>query len=228
MVIHCFGDSHVSVFSGQDKISDGYPGSIDILPNFRTYRLGAHLAHSIGTPGHSAFNTFFDVLGKVPTEDAVLLSFGEVDCRVHVVTQSVAQNKTIPEVISEVAQRYARTVELVRERNSKVIIWCPVPTSTYYDPSAHIQEINPYPHIGTTEQRNLATKVFEGALRSYFSNTDIIVLSIFNKIVNQLLITDGGYYMDGVHLSQKAMPLILSELGSEIKNKWGVVFNADN
>jgi hypothetical protein len=209
------------VFTGQDKISEGYPSQHDTTKYFRTYRTGAHTAHGIGSPGHPGYNAMFNIVSSLPVSEPVLLSYGEIDCRVHVVTQAKQQGKTISEIICDVANRYSGTIREIHKRNNRVIIWCPVPTLNHYDPSAHIQEINPYPHIGTSEERNLATRVFEEELRKIFENDDIIVLSIFKSIVGSDLLTDGSYYMDGVHLSQKAFPIIVNVLNEEMKTRWG-------
>lgn len=221
-MIHCIGDSHVSIFTGKDKISEGHPCIFDSMPYFRTYRLGPHTAHGVGTLGHHGYNSLFELLESIPIEDPILLSYGEIDCRVHVIAQAEKQNKTIKEVVKDIVHRYAETIRRVQHiRNNRIIIWCPVPTLNHYDPNAYIQEINPYPHIGKSQERNIATLFFEEELNNQFTCESIIILSIFKYVVNKDFLTDDKYYMDGVHLSQKAMPLIMSELGNQISEKWG-------
>lgn len=220
-MIHCIGDSHVSIFTGKDKISEGNPCSFDSLPHFRTYRLGPHTAHGVGTLGHHGYNSLFELLKRIPIIDPILLSYGEIDCRVHVIAQAEKQNKSIKDVVKDIVHRYAETIREVQHlRNNKIIIWCPVPTLNHYDPNAYIQEINPYPHIGKSEERNMATLAFEEELIKQFKHESVIILSIFKYVVNNDFFTNDKYYMDGVHLSQKAMPLIMTELGKQIAEKW--------
>lgn len=221
-MIHCIGDSHVSVFSGLDKLSDGWPYPEDSLPFFRTYRTGAYLAYSIGDTNHVGYTTLKLILSSIPKTETILLSYGEVDCRVHIVKQSEDQGRSIKQVAEEVVTRYSKTITLIRNDYEKVIVYTPVASSSCYNPNAAVSTENAYPHIGRPEQRNLATQVFSTTLKETFKDSDVIVLSIFDRIVDKNLLPVSSYFRDGVHLSQKAMPFILEALNKQMKEKWNL------
>lgn len=86
--IHCIGDSHSSFFSGTWDIQPEWPGkAADRLPGVFSCRLGAATAHNFIDPGSSTRSgeRLWEALGAVPAtpDHLVLLSFGEIDCRVH-------------------------------------------------------------------------------------------------------------------------------------------------
>jgi hypothetical protein len=219
-MIHCIGDSHVSVFSGIDKITDGWPSVGDCLPGYHSYRTGPHLAYSVGDPDHVAYRTLRHILNQLPSDDTILLSYGEVDCRVHVVKQAEAQNKSLQDIVNNIVWRYSNAILSVRETHSKVIVYAPVASCNCNHPDAKVCEENEYPHIGPPELRNFATKAFSKALIDKFENTDIGVLSIFDQLSDDNLKTIDSFYMDSVHLSQKAMPLLQNAIQELVTTKW--------
>jgi len=207
--VHCIGDSHVSVFVGKDIISSGLPCPEDCHPPFRTYRIGPYLAYSLGHPGHIAITLIRDVLGRVPVSDPIMLSFGEIDCRVHIVMQSKIQGKSIEELSREVADRYAGLVNKLISEGRQVFLYAPPPTCNHFNPEAAVSKENEYPHIGTTQERNRATYALTQRLKEHFPFG--IVVDVFSRLVNENMTSKGEYFMDGIHLSQKALPIILEE-----------------
>src|SRR5688572_14786627 len=107
-VTHVIGDSHVSLFSGKDQIVPTWnEPHEDLLPQFRTYRLGAMLAYNLATERHEGRDKLFACIKTLPKNSKVLLCFGEIDCRAHLVKQARAQEKTLDDVARECAGRYA-------------------------------------------------------------------------------------------------------------------------
>jgi len=204
---HCIGDSHVSVFTGKDIVSSGHPCPQDSLPPFRTYRIGGYLAYSFGNPAHEVVSKVMSIVQGLPKEDRIMLSFGEIDCRVHLVKQAKAQGRIIGDVAGEAADRYAGFAGNLMDSGRDVMLFAPPPTCNHDDPEARVSEENPYPHLGTTRERNEATEAFTARLRHHFPKG--VVLSVFRELVNLDMTSKGEYLRDGVHLSQKAMPLIL-------------------
>jgi len=210
-MIHCIGDSHVCFFSGQDKICD------DPYLNFRPHRIGAYLAYSLGNPEHDAFKKLMSTISGLPKEDYVMLSFGEIDIRVHVVKQAEKQNRTIESVISEIVDSYSIAINCVLNTGRKVIIWCPIPTCNHYDPSADVSAENPFPHIGKIEERNQANLYFLESLKNSVPE-EVILLDLYKELINENMTSKGEYFMDGVHLSQKVMPMILEKFRKALPN----------
>lgn len=216
MMIHCIGDSHVCVFSGQPKIVDGLPSPLDILPGFRTYRLGPHLAYSVGDRNHSNYHTAIGLIKRLPiTESTILISYGEIDCRAHILYQSEKQGREIYSIVDEVISRYEVFISDVYKMGYKVIVWCPIATCNY--DSDVMKDPTSFPHYGSTIVRNGITKQFGDTLFERFKgHTNIKVLSLLDKLLNDDMTSKMEYYMDGVHLSQKAMPFILEALEGNI------------
>lgn len=209
MLVHCVGDSHVCFFSGKNKICE------DSYMVFRPKRVGAHLAYSLGDANHIASRLLFSHVNGIPKEDKLLLSFGEIDIRVHVVRQSVKQNKSIKEIVKNIVVRYCRAIDALIGNSHKIVIWSPVPTCNCSNPKAKVTEKNPYPHIGTTQQRNEANLYFSEFLRKRYGES-VPVLDLYKEIIRQDLTTRNEYFMDSIHLSQKAMPLILKKFKREL------------
>jgi len=210
-LIHCIGDSHVSVFSGTNKISEGYPSVHDTHPCFRTYRIGPHLAYNMGDENHSGYRHLMSVLAGIPKGSYVLLSFGEVDCRNHLIRQVDLQKKSIEELVKICVDRYFKTIQKVVEIGYKVIIWAVVPT---YNCDCFVYEENePYKHYGSYVDRNRATSLFNSYLKSLcFGFPGVAFLSIEEHLLGKDLRTIESLYMDSIHLSERAIPVIMREL----------------
>jgi len=197
-IIHCFGDSHVSVFTGKDGIIPVWevykPNTWDTMPQFRTYRLGSFLAYSIGREDHRGKKILFDALKTIPANSNVLLIFGEIDCRLHLVKQMSIQRKPLPVIAADCVSKYFRTVKEISELGHKIIVFGGMPTGQ------------------TSSERNEAARLFDLNVKQECAKLQISCLSIFNKLVDKDGHTNGKYYMDSIHLSQVAMPLILEEL----------------
>lgn len=204
-IIHCIGDSHVSFFSGGDKI-----GADDQIPFFRTYWLGPVLAFNLckyGTRTRGREHLFEIVDRRLPKNSIVLMCFGEIDCRVHLQKEAMTQAKPVPEVVFECAKRYCSVILEVKDRGHRVVVWNAVGTAPDHAPQ------NPeYPHFGTMRDRNIITHMFNEMLKDLLTDNKIPFISIFDSLVGKDWSTRTEYYQDNWHLSQRAMPLALEKL----------------
>jgi hypothetical protein len=211
--IHCIGDSHVSVFTGQDVISNGFHGEEDTLPYFKTYRLGACLAYNTLTEGHGNRSSFFKILLALPPTDFILLSYGEIDCRVHILRQAEKQGKTKYSVAIGCAARYFRFVLEVFWLGYKNLIVYAAPPTPYNTPTPEDLRYNEdLPHSGSYEDRRYVTSVFNKALKRMCKRSGIHFLSVEDVVLKDGLVKDDSFFMDKVHLSQKVMPHIEQEI----------------
>lgn len=210
-LIHCIGDSHVSVFSGTTKISDGYPSKYDTLPHFRTYRIGAILAYSLGDTNHNGFNSALSVLRTIPVGSNILFCFGEIDCRAHVIRQKEIQNKPIEDIVKNCVDRYSCFLSATKNLGYKIIAWGAVPT--YNIDEFTIKDLEEYPYYGTYKERNYATKIFNKYLKEFCHSNGMEFLSISDFLIDDNFRTvDNIYYMDAIHLSPNVLPLIIREI----------------
>lgn len=209
--IHAIGDSHVMLFTGQDVLPPVYPEkSDDKLKEFKTYRLGPVLAYNLAEAGHPSREKLFFVVGKVPKQSKVMLCFGEIDCRAHVVKQAQLQSISILKAAAKVAERYFEVVKEVAALR-ETIVWCPTPQS------ASTHSSNKFPTVGTNEERNQATYYFIATLNALASREGIATADIYFKLVNRW-VSDERYFFDSAHLSQKALPLALAALAPYMSN----------
>jgi len=207
-MIHCIGDSHVGLFAGTDKGVAHWPSkkSSNILSWARAYRLGGCLAYKICEPETrtSGHRRLLQVLNEIP-DKRVLLSFGEIDCRLHLLKQAKIQNRPIKDLVNECVKRYISLIVKVKDMGFETMVWNAPATH----PDDYVPDKN-NPSDGTCIERNAVTRKFNNALRKFLPG-NIPFICVFDD----LLLSDGTtnmyYYYDGTHLSQKVMPLVLKE-----------------
>ncbi len=205
-MIHVIGDSHVMVFSGKEHI----PDEVDdrgFLPLFRTYRLGPYTAYQAAKLRNPIESIIKE---KVGPDDAVMLCFGEIDCRAHLVKQSEIQGRSLEDVVAECVGRYAQLFDIKEKCGIKLLVWN-VPASSRED-----VENGEYSTYGTCAQRNEAARLFNRILDEECRKRGIVFVSIFDELIDEDGLTRAEYYADAIHLSQRAMPLILDAFRSRL------------
>lgn len=222
-MIHCVGDSHVSVFSGRGVRQDPSVGekmdimvpcwpipSDDRLPEFRTHRIGGLTSYQLVKKG-DLIKSIFDSLG-LQDGDWVLLAFGEIDCRVHLAKRA-RQGEPIAPIVEECVDRYGQALAAYKEWWPKLVVHGPIASSIQketteeeWDPSKN------FPAYGTCILRNRITLAYTGTLSDKCDELGISFYSIMPQMIDEFLETDPYYLMDDIHLSQNAMPLIRAEL----------------
>ena len=217
-MIYCLGDSHVSFFSGVDKIQPVWPAcSEDVLPWLRTFHLGPVLAYNLireesTTRGREKA---WDVLhNSVPSGSRVMLCFGEIDCRAHMLLQLERQKKTLAEIVAVCIERYAQFAKEVSDAGFEVMLYNAIPSKRGRpDKRRHRDE---YVTIGSCRLRNQATQLFNLYLQRACRENGWLFLDNFDCFVFKNGLTDSWYFMDKIHLAQRAMPATLNRLGKLI------------
>lgn len=216
--IYCVGDSHVCFFSGQDKIQPPWPEvADDRLPCFRSYRLGPILAYNLPRVGASnrGREKLFDLCQfHMPAGSNVLLCFGEIDCRVHLQKQSLLQRRILDDVVAECVERYISVALELRNLGFNIMIYNVIPSSLFDD-----LECEEYPAFGSCLQRNEVTRLFNRELNRRCDKNDMLFVSTFDSLIDGTGSTDMSYYMDKVHLSQKAMPMTIKAIVALLQRK---------
>lgn len=214
--IYCLGDSHVCLFSGQDAIQPGWPTrSEDLLPFFVTCHLGGVLAYNLtrtGTSSRGRENLFAALQETVPAGSTVLLSFGEIDCRAHVLKQAAKRNIPLEIVVAECLDNYFQVVREVQALGFPVIVYNAVP-SAIPRPRKTSRE-DDYIAVGTLRERNTAIREFNAGAKRRCADCGAKFLETAPAFVT----TDGKavswYYFDAIHLSQRALPVTLRALAA--------------
>lgn len=217
-VIHCIGDSHCSFFIGADRIQPYWPAdSINELPWFKSYHIGPALAHNLTKNGTTSRGReiLFEILSsRVPKGAYVLLSFGEIDCRVHLVKQAHKKGVPLETVVEACLDEYFKVVSEVTAMGYRVIVYnvCPARKGTKFRSLDYKNAEIELVALGSWKDRNLATSLFNTGAKRRCQECGAKFL------MNAQHITDRNgkliplYLMDAVHLSQRAMPATLDEL----------------
>ena len=106
-MIYCFGDSHASLYSGQDKISQYWPNKWgDKDPRFRSCNLSARLAYNLNNPSHYFRLDLGAILSRIEKGSQIAVILGEIDCRMHIYQNAVKNEITLLESIDNCLNNY--------------------------------------------------------------------------------------------------------------------------
>lgn len=202
-MIHVVGDSHACFFNGIDEITHGEYTNFP----FKTHHENAPLAYNLGKLNTTckAKETISELIKRISIDDCILFSLGEVDCRYHIKNQSIKQNKDIKDIVIDCVDKYISAIKEINFLNQRVGVWAPI-ASTYLSE----KEASQYVWIlGDCIERNNLTKIFNYHLEQKCKQFNISFFCIFPSLINENGETKKEYYMDTVHLSQKAMSITL-------------------
>lgn len=182
-------------------MQEGWPArSVDRLPWFRSYRLGPFLAYNAPGP-------FMDeALLTVPEGATVMLSYGEIDCRIHILRQSAKQDRDVKDIVEDVTVRYAAAVAAMQGRGYRMLVWGP-PPSTPEEPRE-----GDYPIVRGCAVRNHVTRLFNASMAKRCEVFGVPFVSLHDELLLSDGTTDWQYVPDSLHLGQRAMPFALRKL----------------
>ena len=216
--IYCIGDSHVSFFSGVEAIQPLWPRpSVNLLPFFKAFRIGPVLAYSLAAwdskmRGREILSVLLnrnvpETEQQIPHGARVLLCFGEIDCRCHVIPRVRKSGGDVERVVDRIADRYCKAIGDVMSWGYRPLIWNVIPSSPRE--SAGSRE---YPVIGSCLERNQATRLLNQRLACWCQEHDLPFVDIYRQLVDDDGITRPEFLMDEIHLSQRTMPLVVDWL----------------
>lgn len=132
-----------------------------------------------------------------------MLAFGEIDCRIHISRRWLARGGTPEDAVRECADRYCAVLDEIQAVGFTVSVWNTVPSSplSYKDGSA-----------GTCLERNTLTRAFNASVEAWCKTHEVRFVSIFDALLLPDGTTNPYYYMDDLHLSQRAMLLALAAI----------------
>jgi len=204
------GDSH-SIILGNNVVSTD-PSKVSRFPGVEVLHLGPALAYTLPLPSSlNAGPRLIEHIAARPDEyDSLMLCFGEIDARAHLVKQAVLHGLSLRAAVDQLVDHYFRFIdELVQRFGLAVFVWGPVGTMP-----DHIDFYNPdYPTVGTEQERNQATVLLHRALAARCeTHAHAHYVSIAPQLVGPDLRTAAVYYEDGVHLNRKGLSLALVEI----------------
>jgi hypothetical protein len=197
-MIHCIGDSHVNLFSGADTMLPQYPHVIgDKLFGYRSYRLEARAAYNLANDIVS-MDLFVEIISMyVKHGDAILLSYGEIDCRKH-----LPKYLDIEHCIDE----YMKAVDQIIQWHKSLILLGPHLTLKNSSTKGY----------GTYTARMFMTERFNVLLEKECVKRGIAFVTIYRDLLDENELPDLSYFADyterDIHLSKKALPLITKKI----------------
>lgn len=200
--IYCIGDSHVGLF--QKKIE------YEKKNIFKVFHIGPATAYNLIKKKNSTGSNekITQILKEeIPKKSKVLLCFGEIDCRAHILKQAKLNNKDWRKIVNNCVKRYIQFIKNLKRKDYRIIIFGIVPSS----PDSIIKNPN-YPTYGNQITRNRVTEYFNNLLEKRTEREGFEFISIFKKLIDKDYKTILYYLEDGVHLSSKAKPFVIEEL----------------
>lgn len=193
--IHCFGDSHLESL-------------IQTRPDiFVKHAITSKTAYKIGSMITDYF--FSRILADIPDGSKVLVSFGEIDCRCHIMRFVRESNRSVAEVASVNISQYKKILDHLQKKYALAVLAL-YPSYLYpYDPSDV-----PILHEGTFEEVLEVKRIFNEQLEALCNTLNIVFISLFKECVNQKWYDDPDmlYYRDTTHFGELAVPLIVEKL----------------
>lgn len=211
--IYCIGDSHANVFSGRNRMGPKWPElGENKIPLFKSYRLGPVLAYSfceLGTQTQGR-EKLFCLVKEIPLGSTVMLCFGEIDCRVHLIRQAEIQKKGLEEIVNGCVDRYFSVILELKKMGYRMLIWHVCPSTKYNVKKGE------YATYGSSLERNKAIKLFNERLSYLAGLHSLPVISIFNDLIGGNLYAKIKYYNDAIHLSSNVLPFVIREIEKNI------------
>jgi hypothetical protein len=204
-VTFCVGDSHVSLFTGRDIVQPIWPlPGFEISPQFRCFNIGPALAYNLGQRANTTLSRerLHAAISFVPQESQILLSFGEIDCRAHLLKQRGSLDANILECV----ERYFRVVTKFARNGFRLIIYN-VPPSSLKSNFDHN-----FPVVGNCRERNEVTINFNERLQEACNSLKIPFVATTRSFLTPTGLTDESWFMDPVHLSQRAFNITVNAI----------------
>lgn len=205
-MIHCIGDSHSAVFSGEEAMQPCWPDpAANTLPYFKSYRIGPATAYQLVNK-QTIIESLIDSL-DLGVDDKLMFCFGEVDIRAHLIKQAKMQDRPVNDLVVECVDRYINALNYYKKYGVQIIVWGPIASWS------EEKEYTGGPSFGTNQERNWVTFAFNIALQLACVREGFKFVSIFYDMVTDDMKTIPDFLDDWegshMHLSQRAMPTIL-------------------
>ena len=228
--VHVLGDSNTILFAGCERLAFSRYRSVglfrkrwinrgpDLLPVFRTYHLGPTTAWKAGDYGSSTRGREkIDLLlrREIKPPARLLLSFGEIDCRVHM-SRAALDGKPVAELVERTAEKFIAFPLMLRRHGYRPAVWGPpqiVPKDEKY-------KSPDFPFVGSLEHRRDITFAYIERLTEHCARHDIPCVCMVGHYHPWQERIPKDFFYDGAHLSQRLMPLTLKLLGDAGALPW--------
>jgi hypothetical protein len=203
------GDSHCKFWSGSDALwgPDRIAGVVtchvgpglawNLVERSSRTRAGRNVRHILRDLGTQAYGGW------------VLLCFGEIDLRVHVLKHA-AESGLRPGV-ARLVERYLAFVLEAQRIHPRIALWAPGASQP-----AGIPDNPAYPATGSETERNDATALFADLLDERAREIGAPVLSLLPLLLDEHGMTRRELLFDGNHISQALLPQALRQAAEKL------------
>ena len=220
--IVCLGDSNTMFFAGAERLGFfRYRRSVftrfhwikrgfDLLPLFRVFHIGPATAWNAGDHGSSTLaREKIEVLMRrsIPQGSRVLISIGEIDCRSHM-PRFIMEGRSLEDTVEATAAKFVKLPVWMASHGLRPLVWAPPQILPKDEDASSIK----FPFIGPYELRRDITYAYIERLRHHCAKHDLPIVALAGTYHPKMEKVDRSFFHDGVHLSQRLMPLALSEL----------------
>lgn len=193
--ILCIGDSHISMFSGEDGVIE--PRKVSRFENFEALNIGPVLAYNLPDKG-LAFDSLSQLAGR-----NLLVCLGEIDCRAQVKRRAGDGDPT--PIIESIVQRYFDGLSEIKKAipaDSRLYTFSVTPELKerphWYYYGNNLQAFDA-PH-GTLAERRSYKDAFNRLVKQRSLENGIEYVSIYEWLMEEGDAM-GDYFLDDIHLS---------------------------
>jgi len=195
-----FGDSHSAAFSN--------------IENVEVLHVGPATAHNLvnkGTTTQGHEKIFAALASHSHLETAIVLAFGEIDCRMHIVKAASCLDMTILSAVNTTLERYFSFVQSIISLGYRILLYGPAGSGKGWNAN--------FPTVGREQERNYATHLFNSLLAEKCALSGVAFACIDDLVINKhSWQTRSEFLIDGCHLND--YPNTASELQSIILSKF--------
>uniref|UniRef100_UPI0040475F2C tetratricopeptide repeat protein n=1 Tax=Cyanobium sp. TaxID=2164130 RepID=UPI0040475F2C len=190
--LHCFGDSHRSVFNNLEGIT--------------CYNVGAGTAYNLisTTSTTGAGNKILKIVDQLNSkDDALLLVFGEIDCMEHIYKNAFRGAADIETLTKELAMRFLEFAKSLGDRGFEVLV---------YGPAFSGIALNSH---GSLQDRNKIVKLFNKYIKRACANHGRLAFASLDHLLigknlrPRLHFSDDGRHLDHFPKGSKVLQGIL-------------------
>ena len=198
-LIYTVGDSHVKAFRWNRL--------------FIVRHLGAATAHNLGKE-HSktgANRKLIDIMSRVDRKAVVLLSFGEIDCRIHIYHQYKKRGEVTPirELIDDTILNYGNVLQKLRDLGVNFVVYG-VP------PATRVRNEYRYRFYATPEMHSQISRMFNDRLKGFCEEKGYRYIDVHSRFSDDDGFMLKEYAADEIHLNGKAVDFVRSELHEKL------------
>lgn len=197
-LVHVIGDSHTLAFRWH---------------RFVVHHIGAPTAYNLINPKSTTRSAerLFAELDKINVDrDAIVLSFGEIDCRIHIFRQYQKSmgNTTLDEVIQKTIEAYGTVLGLIRQRQIRFWVYGIPPAA---------QTLGQYASDATPDMRSQISQRFNELLRDHCRYNNYSFIDIYAIVSDEEGFVRREFLADEIHLNRKVASYVWKAVNIEGK-----------